>query len=431
MQDIFWSTFWFFLIQTLLYFFISNIFSNSTALIILIGSLILLILAHTFWIYKLNQWLDNPAPNNLPDGVGIWQNIFSKLYKNFRNQKKSKKNLTSAIDQFIQAADALLDGVITLNDLNEVIWSNKRAQSMFGINQNKDHHQPIQYIFRNTEFIKYLESGQYNQPIQVKTKNQIKDLEIKIITFGQYQKLVIAKDISTILKNEMVRKEFVSNFSHELKTPLTVILGFIETLKENKVNLDKSTNKVFTLMNDQAVRMNQLINDLLLLSNIEASLNTNRSEKIDIKILFEKIKKNIKPINNKTHKINFKINSEINLYGSKYEIESAFTNIITNAIRYTPKKGEIKINWNLIHNMPIYEVIDSGIGIANKHIDRITERFYRVDDNRSRSSGGTGLGLSIVKNIMIQHQGELKITSKINKGSSFKLIFPSDRMLKN
>ena len=184
-------------------------------------------------------------------------------------------------------------------------------------------------------------------------------------------------------------------------------------------------------MNDQAVRMNQLINDLLLLSNIEASLNTNRSEKIDIKILFEKIKKNIKSINNKTHKINFKINSEINLYGSKNEIESAFTNIITNAIRYTPKKGEIKINWNLIHNMPIYEVIDSGIGIANKHIDRITERFYRVDDNRSRSSGGTGLGLSIVKNIMIQHQGELKITSKINKGSSFKLIFPSDRMLKN
>jgi len=209
-----------------------------------------------------------------------------------------------------------------------------------------------------------------------------------------------------------------------------VITGFIETLDASLIT-DKPTKQIFNLMMEQSTRMKRLIDDLLLLSNVESSLIKNRSEEINSKKLFEKIKKNIKLVDKGRHKIIYKINYQFNIYGSKQEIESAFTNLITNAIRYTPNDKVININWNAINYTPIFEVIDSGIGIEKKHINRITERFYRVDDDRSRSTGGTGLGLSIVKNIMIKHQGELNILSELNKGSTFKLIFPSDRLIKN
>ena len=380
-------------------------------------------------MHKLNTWLSKPLIEELPQGTGGWESIFSKIYQDVRTRRKSKKNLATTIDQFILASDALLDGVIVINESNEIAWANKRAKTMFGVDSIKDKTQPIQYIYRNTEFTAYLDAEEYDQPIHIKTKNIIEDIEIRIISFGKLQKLIIGKDISVIIKNESIRKEFVSNFSHELKTPLTVITGFIETLDASLIT-DKPTKQIFNLMMEQSTRMKRLIDDLLLLSNVESSLIKNRSEEINSKKLFEKIKKNIKLVDKERHKIIYKINYQFNIYGSKHEIESAFTNLITNAIRYTPNDKVININWNAINYTPIFEVIDSGIGIEKKHINRITERFYRVDDDRSRSTGGTGLGLSIVKNIMIKHQGELNILSELNKGSTFKLIFPSDRLIK-
>ena len=182
-------------------------------------------------------------------------------------------------------------------------------------------------------------------------------------------------------------------------------------------------------MSEQANRMKDLINDLLLLSNIEASLNKNRSEKVSILKISENIKASINKLNKKEHRIKFNIDKKLNLYGSKSEIQSAFSNLVTNAIRYTPEKGKIIITWHLINNLPILEVTDNGVGIPKNKINRITERFYRVDEDRSRSTGGTGLGLSIVKNIMLQHQGQLEISSELNHGSTFKLIFPEDRIV--
>ena len=429
MKDIRWNVFWFFLVQLCLYLFISKIISKEIGLTILCGSLIIYILINAIWMHKLNTWLTKPSIEKLPQGTGGWESIFSKIYQDVRTRRKTKKNLATTIDQFILASDALLDGVIVINESNEIAWANKRAKTMFGIDSIKDKTQPIQYIFRNTEFTAYLDAEEYDQPIHIKTKNIIEDIEIRIISFGKLQKLIIGKDISVIIKNESIRKEFVSNFSHELKTPLTVITGFIETLDASLIT-DKPTKQIFNLMMEQSTRMKRLIDDLLLLSNVESSLIKNRSEEINSKKLFEKIKKNIKLVDQGKHKIIYKINHLFNIYGSKQEIESAFTNLITNAIRYTPNDKMIYINWNAINHIPIFEVIDSGIGIKKKHINRITERFYRVDDNRSRSTGGTGLGLSIVKNIMIKHQGELNILSELNEGSTFKLIFPSDRLIK-
>jgi len=430
LQDIRLRIFIFISLIFLLSIVVSKLFGFDVAVIFFIISLIIYLISHIFWLNELSKWLDKPRASEIPDGKGIWQDIFSKIYKNYRFDTKSKKDLTTAMEQFVQAADALLDGVVSLNDSNEIIWCNKRAQLMFGIHPKKDLNKPIHHIFRNSEFKKYLDGENYETPLQIDTENYINHIEVKIIPFGRYQKLLTARDISAMLKNELVRKEFVSNFTHELKTPLTVITGFIETLDQPKNSLSKDTKEIFTLMSDQANRMKDLINDLLLLSNIEASLNKNRSEKISVKRLFEKIKASTTKINKKKQKIKFEIDNELNIYGSKSEIQSAFTNLISNAVRYTPEKGNILITWHLINNLPIMEVTDSGVGIPKNKINRITERFYRVDEDRSRSSGGTGLGLSIVKNIMLQHQGQLEISSELNNGSTFKLIFPKDRIIK-
>jgi len=430
LQDIRLRIFIFISLIFLLSIVVSKLFGFDVAVIFFIISLIIYLISHIFWLNELSKWLDKPRASEIPDGKGIWQDIFSKIYKNYRFDTKSKKDLTTAMEQFVQAADALLDGVVSLNDSNEIIWCNKRAQLMFGIHPKKDLNKPIHHIFRNSEFKKYLDGENYETPLQIDTENYINHIEVKIIPFGRYQKLLTARDVSAMLKNELVRKEFVSNFTHELKTPLTVITGFIETLDQPKNSLSKDTKEIFTLMSDQANRMKDLINDLLLLSNIEASLNKNRSEKISVKRLFENIKVSTTKINKKKQKIKFEIDNELNIYGSKSEIQSAFTNLISNAVRYTPEKGNILITWHLINNLPIMEVTDSGVGIPKNKINRITERFYRVDEDRSRSSGGTGLGLSIVKNIMLQHQGQLEISSELNNGSTFKLIFPKDRIIK-
>ena len=430
MQDIRWGTFWFFVFEIILFFIISNMYSIEDGLIVCLCLMSCFLLLHMFWIYKLSKWLNNPSLSNLPHGTGVWQHIFTKHYQILKESKKSKKNLVSTLDQFTQAAEALMDGVVALNESNEIIWSNRRSQVMLNLNSKKDTGQPINYIFRNTDLISYLEKGNYEESIKINLEaSNTKTIEIKIVMFGEKQKVLIAKDISQAIKIESDRKEFISNVSHELKTPLTVISGFIETLEDMFTISGKEHKNILKMMGDQAYNMSKLIDDLLLLSNVESSIFQNRSEKLLINTIMSKIKKNISILDAKNHKIKYQIDSSLTIYGSKKEIESAFLNLITNAVRYTEKEGFISISWGLINGLPIFEVRDTGSGIEQKHINRITERFYRVDKDRSRDTGGTGLGLSIVKNIIKKHDGELKITSDIGKGSSFKLIFNKESII--
>ena len=428
MQDIRWSTFWFLILEIFLYFILSSIFDQKFAIIFLLVTLILFIFIHIFWIYKLSNWVESPSLKNLPNGTGIWQNIFAKIYRAYRQQKKSQTQLTTTLDQFIQAAEAINDGIISVNEENEILWSNKKAQRMLNINPKKDYNQPINYIFRNTALSNYLVKENYEESISIHNPTNKLDIEIKAALFGESHKLITCRDLTSLNKIENLRKDFVSNFSHELKTPLTVISGFLETLEDRKTIDDKS-KKIILLMSKQAHRMKKLIDDLLLLSNVESDYLHNRSEKIIMKDMFRKLKNEVSLIDQQQHKIIYSINSEINLYGSKSEVYSAFINLLTNAIRYTDKEGEINVSWNKINNDAIFQVIDKGIGIPEEHVSRITERFYRVDEDRSRESGGTGLGLSIVKNVMHQHQGEIRVVSELNSGSSFKLIFPTERIL--
>lgn len=427
MQDIRWSTFWFLVLEIFIYLILSSIFNQKIAIIFVLVTLLIFIVLHIFWIHKLNKWIESPSLKNLPNGTGIWENIFAKLYRTYRQQKKSQTQLTTTLDQFNQAAEAINDGIIAVNEDNEILWSNKKAQKMFNINRKKDYNQPISYIFRNTDLSSYLLKEDYEKSINIHNPTNKIDIEIKATFFGDNHKLITCRDLTLLNKAENLRKDFVSNFSHELKTPLTVISGFLETLEDQKT-IDAESKKIISLMSKQAFRMKKLIDDLLLLSNVESDYLRNRSEKIIIKDMFRKIKTEVTLVNQEKHNIIYSINNEINIYGSISEVYSAFMNILTNAIRYSGDAGEIKVSWNKINNDAIFEVTDNGIGIPEEHLTRITERFYRVDEDRSRESGGTGLGLSIVKNVMSQHQGDVRIASEINTGSSFKLIFPSERI---
>ncbi|MDG2253198.1 MAG: phosphate regulon sensor histidine kinase PhoR [Methylophilaceae bacterium] len=427
MQDIRWSTFWFLVLEIFIYLILSSIFNQKIAIIFVLATLLIFIVLHIFWIHKLNKWIESPSLKNLPNGTGIWENIFAKLYRTYRQQKKSQTQLTTTLDQFNQAAEAINDGIIAVNEDNEILWSNKKAQKMFNINRKKDYNQPISYIFRNTDLSSYLLKEDYEKSINIHNPTNKIDIEIKATFFGDNHKLITCRDLTLLNKAENLRKDFVSNFSHELKTPLTVISGFLETLEDQKT-IDAESKKIISLMSKQAFRMKKLIDDLLLLSNVESDYLRNRSEKIIIKDMFRKIKTEVTLVNQEKHNIIYSINNEINIYGSISEVYSAFMNILTNAIRYSGDAGEIKVSWNKINNDAIFEVTDNGIGIPEDHLTRITERFYRVDEDRSRESGGTGLGLSIVKNVMSQHQGDVRIASELNTGSSFKLIFPSERI---
>ena len=427
MQDIRWSTFWFLVLEIFLYFIMSSIFDPKFAIFLVLVTLLLFILIHIFWIHKLSKWVESPSLKNLPDGTGIWQNIFSKIYRTYRQQKKSQTQLTSTLDQFIQAAEAINDGIVGVNEENEILWANKKAQKMLYINPKKDYNQPINYIFRNSDFSNYLAKENYEESINIYNSANKLDIEIKAAFFGENYKLITCRDLTSLNKIENLRKDFVSNFSHELKTPLTVISGFLETLGDRKT-IDVQSKKIILLMSKQAQRMKKLIDDLLLLSNVESDYLHNRSEKIIMKDMLNKLKKEVSLIDQKQHKIIYSINNEINIYGSTTGVYSAFINLLTNAIRYSDNEGEINVTWNKINNDAIFQVTDKGIGIAEEHVMRITERFYRVDEDRSRESGGTGLGLSIVKNVMNQHQGEIRVASELNVGSSFKLIFPTERI---
>ena len=430
MNEIKWRALFFGVILAIAYLLILNIFNFNIAILSLVFTLTLVIIFHTYWLYQLDLWLDNPTIKNLPNGSGIWNKIFSKIYRTETKQKKTKQELFEVLDLFKSGAGAMLDGVVAVNKNNEILWSNKTAQRMLNIIPKNDYNRPIFYIYRNTYFKAYIENENYEDTLKINNQTSMPPLEIKVAYFGSKQRIIVFRDITKETEIQNMRKEFVSNFSHEIKTPLTVLIGFIETLAEMKASKSVSEKKIISMMSGQANRMNILIEDLLLLSHIESNQHVNRSEKINIAKLIRDIKKNVIEVKGNGHKFDFSIDSKLDLYGARQEIESAFNNLITNAIRYTPSEGQISIRWNLINTLPIFEVVDNGIGIPEKNIKRISERFYRVDPNRSRETGGTGLGLAIVKNVVNQHQGEMKINSDIGLGSSFKLIFPSDRAIK-
>ena len=380
-------------------------------------------------LFKLHNWISDRKAE-LPDAQGYWGEIFNELYLLEKQKKKQQKLLSTALSRFKKAAEALPDGVVILSQHNFIEWVNPIASSLLGISYPKDSGQKINNLIRHPDFQHYLRKNNYSKTITFPAPDNVdKTLTIQIIPFGYKQKMIFCRDITHISKLEEMRTIFVSNVSHEMRSPLTVLSGYLEMFSDKPPADEKSFKLAISNMYQQAMRMQRLVTDLLALSKMETA-PVEHTALVDIYTLLIALKENAEVLaKDKQHTITLKADQELNLRGNSDELHSLFSNLINNAVRYTPEHGNITISWQKLHDEAVFSVSDDGPGIASQHIPHLTERFYRADVDRSRESGGTGLGLAIVKYAIERHDGRLEIRSTLGKGTTFTCYFPSQRYL--
>jgi two-component system, OmpR family, phosphate regulon sensor histidine kinase PhoR len=413
--------------------FIWLVSSATLALIVFSISLLIYLISHISWLHQLHTWFKNPVLKEIPEGSGMWEDVFAALLRYERNNLGNQAQLGSALERFNLTANAIPDGLVILGASNEIEWCTPHAENQLGLDITTDKNLPIVNLLRDSNFIAYLYSETYDEPFKLKSwRNPELTLEIQLIPFANQQKLLICRDMTQLEKVDVMRRDFIANVSHELRTPLTVVGGFLETLSDMQGAVPEAIKSYFAMMQDQTSRMRRIIEDLLTLSSIESSTEAPDDNEINMSSLLKSIQNDALGLSQtlyKTkHKIHLDADPTLNLSGAQDELQSALSNLVSNAVRYTPKGGEIFITWQLVNEQAVFAVRDTGIGIEQQHIDRLTERFYRVDRGRSRETGGTGLGLSIVKHILIRHQAKLEISSEIGKGSTFSVQFPKARI---
>ncbi len=399
------------------------------ATIFLSAALLAALLWHMFSLAALHNWLEDPEERAVPDGTGIWGDIFSRLNKMVKRQRKDRERRIAALNDMEQATSALPEGVVILDHADHIEWCNPLAELHFSLDGGRDTGHQITYLLRQPEFVEYLAAREFSSPLIMRGTRQDSHmiLSIKLISYGANKKLLISRDITHFERVENMRRDFVANVSHELRTPLTVVNGFVETLCDMPNLENDMARRALHLMSEQTHRMNHLVDDLLTLSTLENELNVLQEEKVDVPHMMQALKQEGMALSNNQHTLLLQLESNCSVQGSASELHSAFGNLVSNAIRYTPPGGEITLRWHEHNGQPVFSVQDSGIGIAPQHIPRLTERFYRVDRSRSRETGGTGLGLAIVKHVASRHQAQLDIRSEEGKGSTFSITFPEKR----
>lgn len=390
----------------------------------LIGMLGLVVMQLQY-LLSLSDWLDNPSSARLPDGWGAWTEIFSRLYKLRRGDEKNQAELAEWLARFRQAMTLLPDGVVIMDDVMFLEWCNPIAEHHLGLDLKRDKGMRVTNLVRTPEFIDYIILGRYETPLTLSFRDR--KLIVHIIPFENRRQILVTHDVTESERIDMMRRDFIANASHELRTPLTVINGFLEIASlqpDLEVSIRSSHLK---LMVEQGERMQRLVEDMLTLSRLESTEFQVRCEKIDMHAMLRHILQEGQALSAGKHQITLDLEGP-DLQGSADEIRSAISNLVTNAIRYTPEHGEIKIVWKSGAQGPKLVVQDSGIGISAEHISRLTERFYRVDKSRSRETQGTGLGLAIVKHVLLRHNAQLLIESTPGVGSKFCVQFPVSRI---
>ena len=408
------------------------IFGGVNALIFFSVIMLGLVFHHIHHIVALERWLQlsDHTPASIPAGSGAWDDVFAHLARYVRQHSQSQELLSLALERMQSVTSAMPDGIVILDDHDRIEWCNPVAEQHLGIDLSLDAGQQITYLVRQIPFVAYLAARQFSNPLILKqTRQHGMIVSLQLVPYGYNQKLLISRDITRFEKIETMRRDFIANVSHELRTPLTVIGGFLETLSGDE-NVNTGFNKrALALMTEQTIRMQRLIEDLLILSRLENEQNKVSEKTVDIVNLLHDVMQDAEALSAGRHPIKLNIATHDRLSGSEEELRSAFGNLISNAIRYTPDNGEITINWEKRGRQGVFFVQDSGIGIEPEHIPRLTERFYRVDSSRSRETGGTGLGLAIVKHVLNRHEARLEITSQVGKGSRFTIWFPAKRLV--
>ncbi len=391
------------------------------ALSVALLALVVAVLVQLNYLYLLAGWLDNPAQVRLPDGWGAWTDIFSRLYRLRRDDERNRTELSEWLARFRQAMSLLPDGVVIMDDVLFLEWCNPAAERHLGLKDERDKGMRVTNLIRNPAFMDYIILGRYDQPLTLSLRER--KLIVQIIPFENRRQILVTHDATETERIEMMRRDFIANASHELRTPLTVINGFLE-IAASQPELDRATRGAhLQLMAEQGQRMQNLVEDMLTLTRLESLDYPLRVEQVDMALLLDRILREARALSAGRHTVTL-VNEAPDMRGNADELHSAFGNLASNAVRYTPAGGSIVLAWRLGNGGPQFSVQDTGIGIRAEHLSRLTERFYRVDKSRSRETQGTGLGLAIVKHVLLRHDASLGIDSQPEQGSTFTVTFP-------
>lgn len=399
---------------------------------LLFGAAMAVMLLWRSWrLHLVSRWAHDPdsAP---PAAVGPWDDILAPLYRYTRARARELAETRETMQSMLAAAQALPDGVVTLNEDFQIDWANRMARRHLGLRLPADRGHNLLNLLRAPEFVAYAHRGHWPEPILVRLSlnGQERVMMIQLAGYASNQRLLISRDVTQIERLETTRRDFVANVSHELRTPLTVLAGFLETLRELPAEAlpAEQRDQYMAMMHEQARRMQAIVEDLLTLSTLESSPEADPLA-VDVGALLWTARQQVEALSNGRHAFEWDIEEGLDVLGSGTELASALSNLLTNAVRYTPDGGRIAVRWRRgADGEALYSVQDTGIGIPARHLPRLTERFYRVDRGRSRAAGGTGLGLAITKHIAMRHDADLLIDSEPGKGSTFTLRFPAERV---
>jgi two-component system phosphate regulon sensor histidine kinase PhoR len=381
-------------------------------------------------LQRLSDWLVEPEPDEIPVRFGLWGDIYSRISRVARRQAQREKRLSSLLNEYASSTSALPDGAVALDSEGRIYWFNDAASRLLGLLVAKDIGQPLLNLLRAPELTAFMERDDPDATLQtVAPGNPARQLELRLTPYGEGRRLLLAQDVTDRLQHERMRKDFVANVSHELRTPLTVISGFIENLQANPSPDPAALRRPLDLMEQQAARMRQIVEDLLLLARLESEATSTGRDVVEIGEMLKEIAGECRSLRDHGPTIDQAIESDCRLRGDEKQLRSAVTNLVVNAINHTPSSGQVTLVWTRSAGQGRLEVRDTGEGIAAEHLPRLTERFYRVDAGRSRERGGTGLGLAIVKHILNRHEAKLEIQSRPGQGSTFSCVFPISRMV--
>jgi two-component system, OmpR family, phosphate regulon sensor histidine kinase PhoR len=393
-----------------------------------IGALALYLAWNLWQLRTLHFWLQHRSVADPPDAMGLWGDVVAQVVRLHRRKRFHKERLTRLFRELRRSTAAMPDGVVMLDPQGEIVWFNRKAGELLDLSRRADLGLRIDNLVRNPDFVGYLRGGQYSMPVIVRIDTPVeRHIAFQLISYGEDQRLLMLREVTREVRMEQMRKDFVANASHELRSPLTVIAGYLENFSSDP-QLGELAAPIAE-MRRQTDRMTRIIEDLLELSRFEANDAPIKGLPIDVAAMAAMLRKDVAARTVHPHEVSMSIESAASLIGDEAMVQSAFSNLVDNAAKYTPADGSVQIRWWTDDDGGHFSVRDTGPGISAEHLPRLTERFYRVDPARSRETGGSGLGLAIVKHALHRHGGRLEIDSREGRGSTFTCHFPRDRLL--